>query len=358
MLSRLTRSLIMVGPLLALSLPAKAEVDFSGQTVVLTVAFSVGGGSDRWARVYAPYLSRHLPGNPTTVVRNIPGGGGITGVNRFVSRARKNGRDLLGTSGSNQIPYLLDDPRVKYEYKVLKMILASPVGGFAYISPDTGVRKLSDLKDFRGDLQYASQGATSLDLVPLLAFEVLGLKVKPIFGYRGRGRGRVAFEQGEVNVDYQTTPAYLRSVRPLVKSGKAVMLFSWGQLNDAGEFIRDPNEPDLPNFVEAYRMIHGKEPSGPAFDAWKAFFVAGFAVQKPMWLPEGTSEEVVETYRRTARKIMDDRDFKKDLQAKLGGYPQMIGKSARKAFDAALRVPPDSKAWLKQWLKERLNVQL
>ena len=44
---------------------------------------------------------------------------------------------------------------------------------------------------------------------------------------RGRGAGRVAYEQGEVNVDYQTTPAYLKSVRPMVKSGKAVMLFSW-----------------------------------------------------------------------------------------------------------------------------------
>ena len=334
------------------------QTNFSGKTVILNIAFSVGGGSDRWARTYAPYLSKYLPGNPTTVVRNHPGGGGITGVNRFFQRARKDGRDILGTSGSNQIPYLLDDKRVKYDYKVMNIILASPVGGFAYINPSTGVKNLMDLKGFKGELQYASQGATSLDLVPLLAFEVLGLKVKPIFGYRGRGAGRVAFEQGEVNIDYQTTPAYLKSVRPMVKAGKAVMLFSWGQLNDKGEFIRDPNEPNLPNFVEAYEMIHGKKPSGPAFDAWKAFFVAGFAVQKPMWLPAGTPAAIVKTYRDAAAKIMKDKGFKKDLKKKLGGYPQMVGDSARLAFDQALQVPPASKAWLKKWLKDRFEVRL
>jgi tripartite-type tricarboxylate transporter receptor subunit TctC len=351
-------SFVLVGLLSLAPSMAMGQTNFSGKTVILTIAFSPGGGSDRWARTYAPYLSKYLPGNPTTVVRNSPGGGGITGVNRFFKRARNDGRDILGTSGSNQIPYLLDDKRVKYDYKVMKIILASPVGGFAYISPDTGVKTLTDLKGFKGELQYASQGATSLDLVPLLAFEVLGLKVKPIFGYRGRGAGRIAFEQGEVNVDYQTTPAYLKNVRPLVKSGKAVMLFSWGQLNDKGEFIRDPNEPNLPNFVEAYEMIHGKKPSGPAFDAWKAFFVAGFAVQKPMWLPAGTPAEVVKAYRQAASKIMKDKGFQKDLKKKLGGYPQMVGDSARLAFDQALQVPPESKKWLKKWLKDRFDVQL
>jgi hypothetical protein len=232
------------------------------------------------------------------------------------------------------------------------------VGGFAYISPDTGVNKLSDLKNFSGELFYASQGATSLDLVPLLAFEVLGLNVKAIFGYRGRGPGRVAFEQGEVNLDYQTTPAYVKAVRPLVKEGKAFMLFSWGALDSKGNLVRDPVEPNLPHFTEAYEMIHGRKPSGTAYDAWKAFFVAGFAVQKPMWLPKGTPADIVKTYRDAARKIMQDPKFQKDLQKKLGGYSQYVGKEAQQAFDQALKVPPKSMSWLKRWLKEKFKVQL
>jgi len=335
-----------------------ADVDFSGQTIELTIPFGVGGGSDTWARVYAPYLTKYLPGNPTIVVKNVPGGGGITGVNQFVVRARANGRDILGTSGSNQVPYLLGDKRVKYEYRDLNIILGSPVGGVVYISPKTGVKKVTDLKNFKGSLQYASQGATSLDLVPLLAFEVLGLNVKGIMGYKGRGPGRVAFEQGEVNIDYQTTPAYLKSVKPLIESGVAVPLFSWGLLDDDNKLIRDPVAGDLPHFVEAYEMIHGKKPSGPAFDAWKAFFIAGFAVQKPMWLPKGTSPDIIKTYRGAAAKIVNDAKFKSQLNDKLGGYPQYVGEKARKAFDEGLTVPPDSLKWLKKWLAERFEVKL
>lgn len=358
---RIKTPFCLLGTILALALAPRAvaaEVNFAGQTVELTIPFGVGGGSDQWARVYQPYLSKHLPGNPTVVVKNVPGGGGITGANQFVARARPNGLQILGTSGSNQIPYLLGDKRVRYDYRDLIIVLGSPVGGVAYISPKTGVKKLTDLKNFKGELQFASQGATSLDLVPILAFEVLGLKVKAIFGYKGRGPGRVAFEQGEVNIDYQTTPAFIKSVKPLIDAGTAVPLFSWGHLDDEGRLVRDPVVRDLPHFVEAYEMIHGKKPAGPAFDAWKAFFVAGFAVQKPMWLPKGTPPDIVKAYRDAARKIIQDPQFKKDIDAKLGGYPQYVGEAARKAFQEGMTVPPASMRWLKQWLGDRFKVKL
>ena len=74
--SKITLGTMLVVFGLILGLPLKVgAVDFSGKSVTLSIAFSVGGGSDRWARVYAPYLSKYLPGNPTVVVRNMPGGG-------------------------------------------------------------------------------------------------------------------------------------------------------------------------------------------------------------------------------------------------------------------------------------------
>ena len=76
-------------------------------------------------------------------------------------------------------------------------------------------------------MKYGSQGPTSLDLVPVLAFEIMGLDVDPVFGL-ARGPARVAFERGESLIDYQTSSAYLRNVVPLIKAGKAVPLFSWG----------------------------------------------------------------------------------------------------------------------------------
>src|SRR5690625_3425482 len=67
---------------------SQGKVDFSGKTIQFVIPFSEGGGSDVWARFYAPYLSKYLPGKPNVVVRNVPGGGSITGTNQFVARAR------------------------------------------------------------------------------------------------------------------------------------------------------------------------------------------------------------------------------------------------------------------------------
>ena len=81
---------------------------------------------------------------------------------------------------------------------------------------------------------YGSQGATTLDLVPLLAFKMLGLQVDPVFGVEGRGDGRLMFERGEANIDYQTSSAYIRSVQPMVDAGMAVPMT---YLADGRQFV-------------------------------------------------------------------------------------------------------------------------
>src|SRR5690606_13397169 len=142
-------------------------------------------------------------------------------------------------------------------------VLAAPTGGVAYISSKFGVKSVKDLGKVKGvKLAFGSQGPTSLDLVPLLGFRMLGLDVNHVFGMKGRGPGRLAFERGEATIDYQTTSAYLKNSLPLVKEGKAVPLFSWGAFDDNGNLIRDPNFKDLPHFAEAYEIVRGKKPEG------------------------------------------------------------------------------------------------
>jgi tripartite-type tricarboxylate transporter receptor subunit TctC len=338
---------------------AAAAADFSGKTITWIIPFKVGGGSDVWSRLYAPFFQKYLPGNPTVAVKNMPGGGSITGGNHFEQRVKvKDGTTVFGSSGSTSFPYLLGNSKVKYDFGKYHIVFASPTGGVAYIKPDLGVNSAADLKGFTGELQYASQGATSLDIVPLLAFDMLGLKVKAIFGYKGRGAGRVAFEQGEVNIDYQTSTAYIKNVRPLVDQKLAVPLMTWGVVDDDGKIVRDPLEPDLPCFPEVYEMVHGKKPSGPAWEAWKAFFIAGFGVQKAMWMKKDTDPEVVAAFREAAAKILADPEFKTIIDKSLGGYQQMAGEKARKAFDQVLAVSKEDRAWVVKWIKDNWDVEV
>jgi hypothetical protein len=72
-------------------------------------------------------------------VKNMPGGGSITGGNHFHTRVRgDDGLTVFGSSGSTSFPYLLGNSKVKYDFAQYHIVFASPTGGVAYINPDWG----------------------------------------------------------------------------------------------------------------------------------------------------------------------------------------------------------------------------
>jgi hypothetical protein len=192
----------------------------------------------------------------------------------------------------------------------------------------------------------------------LLAFQVMGLNVRHVFGMTGRGDGRLAFERGEATIDYQTSSAYLTNVVPLVEAGNAVPLFSWGVLDAQGNVQRDPTFPDLPHFVEAYEMMHGSAPSGVEFNAYLAFFGSGFAAQKPAMLPEGTPAEIVAAYRQAFADVVADPELQANKGDVLGEYEQAVGDDVEGLYRVATSIDPEARDWVRNFLTENYNVQL
>lgn len=336
------------------------EIDLSGKTVEWVIPFSETGGSAKWANFYAPLLSEALPGQPTVVVKFMPGAGSTKGANWFQNQSGGDGTLIFGSSGSTQFPYLLGDPRVRYEYNDWNVVLASGTGGVAYLPPDLAAKM--DGKDASGlqgtDFIYGSQGATRLDLVPLLAWEMLGLSVEPVFGIKGRGDGRLMFERGEANIDYQTSSSYLKGVTPLVEAGTAIPMMTWGALDADGNVVRDPTFPDVPTFKEICEGTAGCETSGEKWEAWKAFFVAGFPAQKMVFLPAGASQDTIDTYTAAFDAVKARGDFAEISAGRLGVYPQMTGGEATGALASATQVPDSAKSFVVDWLLERYGVSL
>ncbi len=90
----------------------QASVSVVDQTIKLIVPIGEAGGSDVWARVVAPYLSRHLPGRPSVVIRNILYGGSINGASGFTTRSRPAGLEFFEAAGSTQLPFAGQKPAV------------------------------------------------------------------------------------------------------------------------------------------------------------------------------------------------------------------------------------------------------
>jgi tripartite-type tricarboxylate transporter receptor subunit TctC len=322
--------------------------------IEMLIPYSEGGGTDTWARFLAPYLEKHVEGNPSFSPRNVPGGESITGSNEFVQTGGTDGETVLVTSGTTYFQALLGRPEVKFDFAKMRPLMLNGTGGVIYASAESGLKTAEDLANPPKPLTYGGISATGLDLSLLQAFDVLGVDIDATFGFEGRGPARLALERGEVNIDYQTTSAYLTQVQPLVDEGKAVPLMSFGVIKD-GEIVRDPNLPDLPTVEEVYKKLNGEEPSGTAYEAYRAFLVPGFVYQKGLWANEGTPDSIVQAFWDAVEPISNDEDFKASSEEVLGGYPLYSGEQAKDDLLEAFQIKPEVRQYTLDMLKTKYD---
>jgi tripartite-type tricarboxylate transporter receptor subunit TctC len=99
MLSSPRRGLVPVGALIALLGATGAGADpiedfYKGRTVTIVTSTGVGGPFDLTARALAKHMPKYLPGRPTMIVRNMPGGGNVLATNYMFTQAPKDGSAL------------------------------------------------------------------------------------------------------------------------------------------------------------------------------------------------------------------------------------------------------------------------
>ena len=51
---------------------AQAQPFYQGKTIRIVVGFTLGGFYDRWARLLARYMPKHIPGNPEIIGAKLP----------------------------------------------------------------------------------------------------------------------------------------------------------------------------------------------------------------------------------------------------------------------------------------------
>jgi tripartite-type tricarboxylate transporter receptor subunit TctC len=329
---------------------------YEGKTIEVIIPFPVAGGSDIWIRTIAPYLEKHIPGNPKFTFRNIGGGRGIPGMMDFALKAKPDGLMVLVSSATNYFPVLLGDKAAKYDFRQWKPLLVNPVGGVMYASPASGIKRVEDLGKAK-ELIYGGISAIGLDLIPLISFELLEMDAKGVLGFKGRGEARIAFERGETNIDYQTTPAYTATVVPLIKEGKAIPLMSFGQLDEKGNIIRDPAVPDLPTVPEVYEKIKGKKPSGRFWETYKIFMPSAFAVQKILWVKGDAPPEVLRVFHAAADRLEKDKEFQTKTDKVLGGYPLLRGDRLEKTIQQAFQIDADTQRFVREWVGKKYRVK-
>src|SRR5688572_24837154 len=88
---RAVAALVLLALIAVLPAQAQQAPSFAGRTVTIVVGYPTGGGYDRMARLVARHLPRFVPGSPTVIVQNMPGGNSIVAANHLYNTARPDG---------------------------------------------------------------------------------------------------------------------------------------------------------------------------------------------------------------------------------------------------------------------------
>ena len=330
--------------------------DFNDLEVI--VPFLPGGGTDIWARSVLPSLGQFLPGKPRLLIKNITGSRGHRAANDYARINPLHGRSLFVIAASMNIAYLLEDERVRYDLSNWRALMAYSAGIVVYASPNLGIHDIRELKNSEQHLIMASIGPTSEDLFVLLALDILEIDITSIFGLGGRGAARKMFEGGDVNFDFQTTPAFMKFVNPLVSEHKAIPLFSLGAFDNEMNYIRDPRFPDLPNLREVYIELFGFAPKSKAWQAWLSIYKATKGTLKFLVIPKETPEKIISTYQNAIDNMLKDQTLLNTLNSKVGENTISGSVNAQKLMQEMIALPNETRTWLKNWIHKKYQIRI
>lgn len=324
------------------------DLPYKGKTIRVIVGFPSGGGADAEGRVLARHLGKFIPGNPTLIVQNMPGAGGLTASNWFEELAKPDGLTLYYCVGSTAVTQqAFGAEGVKFNLRSWEMLgSVDRAASVVLIRPDK-LERLTNKE--RPSLAIgARNGEDAWSTIFLWGAEYLNWNVRWILGYQGGGELRMAFERGEADL-YAT--ANLITLRELIGTGFRP-LTQQGKLTGAGSFQRRPEFKEVPTFVE---LLGNRRPTG---DAWAAYvtWAGSDAVGRPLFAPRNTPRALVETLRDAFGKLEGDKEFTAELK-KVGGDDAdlLLAKDAEPILRQVLTVSPGIQEFVKAITKKHLQ---
>ncbi|MGQ0551556.1 MAG: Bug family tripartite tricarboxylate transporter substrate binding protein [Armatimonadota bacterium] len=351
--------LVMILAMLFAGAPAVAQAPYyAGKTVELLVPSAVGGATDILNRFLAPFLEKHIPGSPSVQIRNMPGGGSILGTNWFAANAKPDGTTVLASTVSSKVAYMLQNPAARYDFRKMRLVAINGSGGVFYASPRAGIRQAADLAKAQG-LTFGSNVPPGATVPALLAFELLGVNPRVVFGFESRGPIRLAFERGELSLDFQATFVYNSQVLPQVREGKVVGLMTLGFINEKGEMVRDPAVPDLPTVYEVYQQAFGRKPDGLLrWKAYRALVAASWTYGRGLWVPEGAPPEALRALHDAVDRMNRDREFLAQANKLMEGYPLLRGDTVERQVHRSLGVTLDVAKYVRDLMQGKYGVSI
>jgi tripartite-type tricarboxylate transporter receptor subunit TctC len=279
---------------------ASAQTPFyQGKTITFVVAAKAGDVYDLYPRLLAEFLPKHIPGNPSIIVQNVPGAAGLIGTNQFYNTAKPDGLALGATYPALYFEQLVGRPEVKFDWNKLIWI-GSPVSSksLMYMRADSPYKSVEDIRTANTPPKCGATGVTSSAYyMPKLMEDAFGTKFDVVSGYVSGSDIDLAVERGEVICRAFTINAFFAR-EPFI---------TWRKKNFVRVMYQTGSKPDERlKDVPLFKDLMDKYKTPEAVRRLVNVVLASDEIGRPIIFPPGVPADRVNIIRDAFNKTIND----------------------------------------------------
>lgn len=261
------------------------ESFYQGKSLNVIVRSGPGGGNDFYGRLLARHMVNHIPGSPSQMVTNMPGGGGLVAANYLAERARRDGTEIGVLDRALPVAQRMGASGVRYDVRTLNALGSASAEAYVWlIRSDHPLKDAAMLRDFPSTITFAGTGAGNSSVQQVTLVKADGFPVEIIIGFSGTAEKVMAVVRGDThgtNGTYESLLPAIRNegLRPIARLGM---------------------HPDLSGVPDLREIL------SPDRAAVARLMVAPLEAGRPFYAPPGVPAERVRILRDAFRDALKD----------------------------------------------------
>lgn len=330
---------------------------YEGETITVVIGLDAAAGGSTVGRLLAKHLERHLEGNPTVIVNNMPGASGLNAHLYVLLKAPKDGTTVYYGPRSS-LGELLKLPGFSFQYNQFTPLGGVQIAGLViYARTDVvpeGLLRPRDILDAERLIFGGMAPEHGRMIISTMGLDLLGASYTFIPGYPSSGNIRAAVISGEVNIATDAAHAYLNQVVPqLTEKNSGLPIYSMPLLNETGELVENPLVPDVASLPELYEELYGETPSGLAWESILTMLEIDQTMQHVFLGPPNMNQEAAAAFRTGFMTALKASSYREDAQRILSYVPEPIGYQRQAEILAATsKVSPAVLNYIKQHIQK------
>jgi tripartite-type tricarboxylate transporter receptor subunit TctC len=337
----LSAALMLAGCGSSSAIAEDAAAFYARKTVSIIVGSGAGGGFDTTARLVARHIGRHIPGTPTVIVVNMPGGGGLVAANHLYNAAPKDGTAIGLFHEAQVMNQLTGGAGVQFDVLQFNWL------GSSYDDPNVCViRSDAPVASFTQLIGRAEPiaiggtgpGSNSHDAPQVLA-AATGARLRTVPGYSTTNDVRLGIERGEVHGMCLGWESVRSTAGQWLEEKYAHVLVQNGS-------ARHPSLPDVPLALDFARDEESR--------VLLTLLDAPSSISKPFALPPGVDERRVQIMRAALWDTYHDPVFRKEAATMQLDFQPKAADRIREVLNDVLATPPHIAARYRQIIQPDL----